>query len=120
MKDEDEAWFDDDAGPLVRAYAVTGGRTKTAGPPLDLITLVVATGLQYPQLSPEHERVVAVCWEQQSVAEVSAKVGLALGVVRVLIGDLIERNCLMLRSRQTTAEPDLEMMRKVLEGIRRL
>ncbi|SDI34585.1 Protein of unknown function [Actinokineospora alba] len=118
--DDDEAWFDEDAGPLVRAYAVTRGRTKTSGTQLDLITLVAATGLQAQQLGPEHDSVLAVCVEQQSVAEVAAKVGLALGVVKVLISDLIERNCLMVRSRQTAVEPDLEMMQKVLDGIRRL
>lgn len=42
--DPDHAhWFDDDAGPVVRPYAMTRGRTSHAGQHrLDLIALVVA------------------------------------------------------------------------------
>ncbi|GAA0208851.1 DUF742 domain-containing protein [Saccharothrix mutabilis subsp. mutabilis] len=120
MTDDEHAWYDQDAGPLVRPYQVTRGRTKPAGPQLDLITLVVATGLQPHGLNPEYARVLEVCAVPQSVAEISAKVGLALGVARVVISDLLERDFLMFRSRTISAMPDLEMLQRVLEGIRRL
>ena len=40
-----DKWVDRDAGPVVRPYAVTGGRTEPAGGEvLDLIAVVVASG----------------------------------------------------------------------------
>lgn len=36
-------WFDEDAGPLVRPYAVTRGRVMGAGHDLDMLTIVVTT-----------------------------------------------------------------------------
>ncbi|MBQ1161307.1 DUF742 domain-containing protein, partial [Streptomyces sp. A73] len=40
-------WFDDAAGPVVRPYAMTRGRTRSGaeGAQLDLIALVVAEDL---------------------------------------------------------------------------
>ncbi len=40
----DNKWLDRDSGPVVRPYAVTGGRTEPAdGEVLDLIAVVVVT-----------------------------------------------------------------------------
>ena len=40
----DDKWIDRDSGPVVRPYAVTGGRTEPAdGEVLDLIAVVVVT-----------------------------------------------------------------------------
>ncbi|MEU6395133.1 DUF742 domain-containing protein, partial [Streptomyces sp. NPDC046939] len=40
---ETQAWFDDEAGPVVRPYAMTRGRTSSAAQHrLDLIAVVVA------------------------------------------------------------------------------
>lgn len=43
MSDEIE-WIDEEAGPVVRPYAVTGGRTSTSSGAFDLLSMVVATG----------------------------------------------------------------------------
>ena len=41
----DDKWVDRDSGPVVRPYALTGGRTEpTGGEVLDLIAVVVASG----------------------------------------------------------------------------
>jgi hypothetical protein len=89
-------WFDDDAGPVVRPYAMTRGRTSHAGQHrLDLIALVVAEPAADDPvwdltLSPEHAHILGLCRERpQSVAELAADLDLAIGVVRVLIGDLV-------------------------------
>ena len=37
-------WLDREAGPVVRPYALTRGRTQAQGPALGLIDLVTATG----------------------------------------------------------------------------
>ena len=114
----DEAWYDDAAGPLVRPYAVTRGRTRTAGAELDLITLVVALQPEAPaDLEPEHAGILALSREPTSVAELSAHLDLPLGVVKVLIGDLIERRQVMVR---TAVIPDVAVLEAVLDGIRRI
>jgi hypothetical protein len=122
MSDKGEAWFDDEAGPVVRLYALTRGRTRSASYELDLITLVMAGPRRDTErLAPEYQRVLSVCTSPQSVAEVSAKVDLPLGVVKVLIGDLIEQNYLVFRSSWAPTDvPSLDMLQKVLDGIHKL
>jgi hypothetical protein len=52
---EDEVWLDDDAGPLIRPYTISAGRTRPTVE-LDLLSLVVATGHTPPALDPEHAK----------------------------------------------------------------
>jgi hypothetical protein len=122
MSDEGEEWYDDEAGPVVRLYALTRGRTRSARYDLDLITLVTAgSRTDTDRLAPEYQRVLSVCTSPQSVAEVSAKVDLPLGVVQVLLGDLIEQNYLVTQSNWTPTDiPSLDMLQKVLNGIYKL
>ena len=117
-----EAWYDDDAGPLVRPYTMTGGRTHAGRFELDLITLVVAIDpdTHAPLVEPEHAEVLRVCTYPSSVAEVAARLDLPIGVTKVLISDLIERNYIIFRSSWQPVTPDLDMMQKVLDGIRNL
>ncbi|GAA3074189.1 hypothetical protein GCM10020254_17530 [Streptomyces goshikiensis] len=90
-------WYDAEAGPLVRPYAMTGGRTKPGphGVRFDLIALVVvdpdggegAVGAAGSPLGPEHRALLGLCRsETQSVAELAAEADLPVGVVRVLLG----------------------------------
>ncbi|MGW1064121.1 DUF742 domain-containing protein [Streptomyces aureus] len=122
-------WYDLEAGPLVRPYAVTGGRTQ-AGPPgarFDLIALV-ALDRTAPEtdeddsLGPEHLTLVELCRaETLSVAELAAGTGLPVGVVRVLLGDLLERGRVIVRRPVPPAHlPDERILREVIEGLRAL
>jgi hypothetical protein len=117
-----DEWFDDAAGPLVRPYTITNGRTRPSRFGLDLLTLVVAVDQEtHPRLvEAEYAEVLRVCAFPLSVAEVASRLDLPLGVVKVLISDLIERNLVMFRSSWHPSTPDLEMMQKVLDGIRNL
>jgi hypothetical protein len=121
MTASEEAWYDDDAGPLVRPYAVTGGRTGVLHD-LDLITLVVAVDQDaYARIAePDHALVLRVCAHPCSVAEVAAHLDQPLGVAKVLISDLIECGLLVCSSGSQPTAPDLSMMQKVLNGIRNL
>ena len=38
----DDKWIDRDSGPVVRPYALTGGRTRPAGERFDLLALICA------------------------------------------------------------------------------
>ncbi|MCX4631063.1 MULTISPECIES: DUF742 domain-containing protein [unclassified Streptomyces] len=121
-------WFDDEAGPVVRPYAMTRGRTSHAGQHrLDLIALVVAEPAADDPvwdmtLSPEHAHILGLCRERpQSVAELAAELDLAVGVVRVLIGDLVDDELVHVTRPVPPAElPDESILREVIDGLRAL
>ncbi|MQY30662.1 DUF742 domain-containing protein [Nocardia aurantia] len=123
MKHDDTSWFDEDA-PLLRPYAVTRGRTVGAGHELDMLTLVVCAP-RAPRLrrtEPEYTDIMRLCQVPQSVAEVSAVLHLPLAVTKILVGDLIGEGYLDFRApMQTDIGPnDVNLLRAVLDGIRRL
>lgn len=121
-------WFDDEAGPVVRPYAMTRGRTiSTAQDRLDLIAVVVAEPHAHdPEadrtLSPEHVDIVKLCLQTpQSVAELAAGLDLPVGVVRVLIGDLVHTRLVHVTRPVPPAElPDESILRDVINGLRAL
>ncbi|MFI1682406.1 MULTISPECIES: DUF742 domain-containing protein [unclassified Streptomyces] len=122
-------WFDDDAGPVVRPYAMTRGRTTSNGQHrLDLIAVVVTEAHAYdvPEtdrtLSPEHVDIVGLCRDTpQSVAELAAELDLPIGVVRVLIGDLVDDELVHVTRPVPPAElPDESILRDVISGLRAL
>ena len=96
MTSESDRWYDDAAGPVVRPYAMTRGRTSHAAEAkIDLIALVVTeeesgsgSALEDDQtLSPEHLDIIERCRQQAtSVAELAADLDLPVGVVRVWRG----------------------------------
>ncbi|MFD0370221.1 DUF742 domain-containing protein [Streptomyces sp. NPDC059071] len=122
-------WYDADAGPLVRPYAMTGGRTKP-GPSnvrFDLIALVVVDDdppgpAEECFLGPEHRALLAQCRaETQSVAELAADADLPVGVVRVLLGDLLEAGFVKVSRPVPPAQlPDERILREVIDGLRAL
>ncbi|MET7772544.1 DUF742 domain-containing protein [Nocardia sp. NPDC005366] len=124
MTDPRSPWFDDDAGPLVPAYAVTRGRTSSSRNELDLITLVIAmsTGIGLTRLEPEYREILQLCSLPKSVAEVSAELHRPLAVTKILLGDLIDDGYLAYRSPRPSeaAANDINLLRTVLDGIRRL
>ncbi|MCQ9180112.1 DUF742 domain-containing protein [Streptomyces sp. IBSBF 2953] len=121
-------WYDNEAGPLVRPYAMTGGRTQPGptGVRFDLIALVTvdpgAPRTDGMALGPEHRTLVGLCrTETQSVAELAAGADLPVGVVRVLLGDLLELGCLIVSRPVPPAQlPDERILREVIEGLRAL
>lgn len=117
-----ESWFDEDAGPLVRPYAVARGRTRPTRHDLELITLVVAvTTDHHNQMDPEYSRIVELCQRPLSVAEVSAMLKLPLVVIKVLLSDLIDWGFIVFRSPPRTSDvPNMELLQAVLDGIRKL
>lgn len=117
------AGTDHGAGPLVRPYTVTGGRTRPSGTGLDMISLVVAahTRVDWRLLEPEHADILRLCRRPVSVAEVSARLDLPMAVVKVLLGDLISRGDVHTRAPRPVAEaPEMNILQAVLDGIRKL
>ncbi|MCX4910814.1 DUF742 domain-containing protein [Streptomyces sp. NBC_00878] len=122
-------WYDKEAGPLVRPYAMTGGRTRSGpyGVRFDLIALVsLDTGAPDADddtgLGPEHRALIELCRiETQSVAELAAGADLLVGVVRVLLGDLLARGCVTVSRPVPPAQlPDEHILREVIDGLRAL
>ncbi|MCX4673065.1 DUF742 domain-containing protein [Streptomyces sp. NBC_01381] len=128
-RDAGSQWYDNEAGPLVRPYAMTGGRTKPGptGVRFDLIALVTlddnAPGPgDDTSLGPEHRALIELCrTETQSVAELAAGADLPVGVVRVLLGDLLEMGCVKVSRPVPPAQlPDEKILREVIDGLRAL
>lgn len=120
-------WVDRNAGPVVRPYAVTGGRTEPAdGEVLDLITIIVDAGrgsvdADPIEFSPEHRRIVTLCRRPATVADVASDTALPLGVVRVLLADLIQSGRIkVLPQRPAGQQPSTDLLREVLHGLRAL
>ncbi|MBP8535177.1 DUF742 domain-containing protein [Streptomyces sp. MK37H] len=121
-------WFDDAAGPVVRPYAMTRGRTRSAAEEkLDLIAVVVADSADHrtvadQMLSPEHIDIVELSRDgPQSVAELAAELDLPIGVIRVLIGDLLHAALVRVSRPVPPAElPDERILREVINGLRAL
>ncbi|MCM2393433.1 DUF742 domain-containing protein [Streptomyces albipurpureus] len=121
-------FFDADAGPVVRPYAMTRGRTSSVNQHrMDLIALVVTEpAADHPgrdqSLSPEHVEIVELCGQApQSIAELAAALDLPVGVVRVLVGDLVEDELVHVTRPVPPAElPDVSILREVIDGLRAL
>ncbi|MEU9734730.1 DUF742 domain-containing protein [Streptomyces sp. NPDC048002] len=121
-------WFDDEAGPVVRPYAMTRGRTTSAAQHrLDLIAVVVTESHgddpeEDSTLSPEHVDIVDLCRDTpQSIAELAAELDLPIGVVRVLVGDLVAGELVHVNRPVPPAElVDESILRDVINGLRAL
>lgn len=114
-------WFDDEAGPLVRPYAITKGRTSPQQADLEMIALVVARGpvsrVQNLGLDDELVQILRLTQQPASVAEISAGLRLPLSVTKILLGDLIDKQLVAFRS---AATPNVHVLQAVIDGIRKL
>lgn len=125
MASRDDRWLDNDAGPFVRPYAVTKGRTRPAvGQPIGLIDLVVATGdpRSSPdlRLSPEHRQLLARCIRPTTLVDLASDVDLPVGVVRVLLGDLSEQGVVRVIDAPSAPATDQRLLNEVLDGLKAL
>ena len=124
MIDEDDAsWCDEAAGPLVRPYAMTGGRARPANAELDMMTMLCSMRPpnQVSGYPVEHERVIDLCQQAMSLAELAATLDVPVVVAKVLVSDLVDAGDLVIRPPVTAvAAPDTHLLQAVLDGIRRL
>src|SRR5271168_455857 len=120
MSPQDDDWIDEEAGTVARPYMVTGGRTRPVGDRnFDLIDIVVATGSEPRRAfspGPEHLRILDLCHHPTAVAELAAWIGLPIGVVRVLLGDLLQEDLIDI-FRQTQRRATRDLLQKVLNGL---
>lgn len=118
---------DDDTarGPFVRPFVVTGGRTRPpVAIPLDALVLApaptrAAGTADGTRLDPEHRQVVDLCATPQSIADVAADLGTAIGVATVLVGDLLVAERLTLHQ-ATASRTDVALLERIAAGVRDL
>ncbi|MGH3154004.1 MAG: DUF742 domain-containing protein [Streptosporangiaceae bacterium] len=123
MPSNDERWLDAEAGPVVRPYALTQGRTRHTGDSFDLVATVVATRVfaDPALLAPEHISVLQLARTPTTVADIASDVDLPLGVVRIILADLRELGLIAIRTPVVMAERiDKHTLREVLNGLRGL
>ena len=119
-----ERWFDQEAGPVVRPYAVTKGRTQPAAdgvrpdrrrgrPPANGRRSTSGPG---PSTGGSSASAVV----PMPVVDLTSEIDLPLGVVRVLLGDLAGEGMLRIVSAQRQPVSDQRLLRMVLDGLESL
>ena len=107
------------AQDFVRPFVITGGRTRATDASLKVETMVQAVGRPRPDLNFEKARIVDLCLEPISIAEIAAQVGVPLGVAMVIVGDLVHENCLE-TSYSDPVEIELSTLTRMIERVRAL
>ncbi|WP_113698602.1 DUF742 domain-containing protein [Nonomuraea lactucae] len=122
---ESPQWLDEEAGPVVRPYALIRGRTRSSGDMFDLIATVTVVGAPPAgpsgDLGPEQQRIMRMARSPISVADVASELDLPIGVVRVLLGDLRDNGLISVTSPSAERpRPSAGILKEVINGLRAL
>ncbi|MGW5973205.1 DUF742 domain-containing protein [Streptomyces sp. NPDC055186] len=124
---DDEHWYEDETGSMVRPYTVTRGRTRpSGGPTVTLLSQVsaVESGLARPGV--DHARAALLDlvrrWGPLPVVELAAHADLPLTVVRVLLADLAGAGLVWVGAPRRPGGPvaDPELLREIVARLREL
>jgi hypothetical protein len=122
---KEDRWLDREAGPVVRPYLVTKGRTMpAAGGGIGLIDVVTAVIDPQPpaglRLGPEYRQVLARCRRPVTVVDLASDVDLPIGVIQVLLGDLSEYGIVRVLATPRGPVTNERLLREVLDGLQAL
>ncbi|MFV2177029.1 DUF742 domain-containing protein [Actinomadura sp. LOL_016] len=124
METPRERWIGRDAGPVVRPYAMTRGRTRTRGLVLDLVTVLVATGRTPGErvwLSREQRGLLELCRRPSTPADLASETDLPFRVVQILLEDLHHYGLIEeVQQARPADRPDPRLLMRVLDELRRL
>jgi hypothetical protein len=112
-----------DRGGLLRPYALTRGRARPRQAVLEIESLVSTTwlGEAAERQALERRSIVLLCRQPRSVAELSALLGLPLGVIRVLAGDMADEGLVRIHGpKGAGGAPGRALLERVLAGLRRV
>lgn len=120
----EEEFDSDDVRSWVRPYVWTGGRTSTSLE-FALETMVSAKKSGFAEgevVRDEHRQVLQLCERPRSVSEIAALLSVPLGAAKALLGVMAEENLLVVHNTGSSGAegPDLELMERVLRGLRKL
>jgi Protein of unknown function (DUF742) len=111
-----DSW--DDAESLVPLYIQVKGRTSPRPQSnLDIGTQVRAMPMDPGRLEPESRRVFDLCFQWQSIAEVSAHLGRTLASTKVLVDVLLEEGYLSIGAGAERPIEQRETLQRVLDGL---
>jgi hypothetical protein len=119
MEPDDPA-VEHDEQPTVRPYFLTGGRTRSQHE-LAFETIVRSTDLAERRISAlafERAKIVHLCLAPHSVAEVSAKLHIPLGVAQVLAGDMVGDGLLTMSQSIGSPADDVSLLKRLINGVR--
>jgi len=107
-----------EVSPL-RPFVLTSGRTESTDETLEMEAQVETTefGMRsYTHLAFERRDIVALCTTTMSVAEISAKLRLQIGVVRVLVTDLAAAEHIVISRPSSHLNQDEDLIERVIRG----
>ena len=109
----------EDEDPIVRPFMLTGGRTRPLQDGLRVETLLraVPAALSAP-LRFESRRIVELCQQVMSIADVSVALKVPLGVVRVIVADLVTDG--YLRIEEQLGELPIALIERIRDRVRAL
>jgi len=108
----------DDNSAALRPFVITAGRVDGPDSEIQLETQVtIHPGAMPTRLPPEKRAIVSLCVEPLSVAEISARLRMHLGVTRILVGDLRAAGQLEVHVLDSDF-PDPETIMRVIRGLR--
>lgn len=118
-------WVDEEAGPLIRHFAVTRGRTRSTHGEFALVA-VIQTTTPEPTIDPlrwgpEHRAILRLCRRARVVADIGADLDLPVSVLRILLGDLLDHGLVTMHEPFRSDErPSRQILREVLDGLEAL
>ena len=112
---DDETGLDDQ---LIRPFLLTGGRTRPVREGLAIETLLQSRpGAMSSLLRFEARKIVELCQQATSMAEVAAALRVPLGVARVLVSDLVADGSVTVVQRQ---ELSVQLIERIRDRVRAL
>ena len=116
----DDAW--EVAAGVVRPYLFTQGRTRPTSRMLAVETMLSATkrgAIAAADLPPEQRRIVELCREPLSVAELAARLPTPLGGIRVLVADLAKDDLLeVMEGNDDGLAADVHLLQRLIARVK--
>ncbi|GAB6899395.1 DUF742 domain-containing protein [Kineosporia succinea] len=110
---------EDTPGGVNRPYLITGGRTGGGKAGIGIETLLIRDPGAVPSgsWSPEMMMIVRACDRAVACAEVAARIGLPIGVVQVLAGDLVAAGVLQRSASSKSLADDVAFIERLIHGV---
>jgi hypothetical protein len=102
-----------------RPYLLTGGRTGGGAAGIGIETVLVRDrgSMHRGNWPMEMSRIIAACESPVAVAEVAARIGLPIGVVQVLAGDLVSAGVLLRSASSMSLRDDVHFIERLIHGV---
>ena len=104
----------------LRPYVVTSGRVTPLDETVEIEAQVVTTEFgidSQARVAFERREILALCCTTMSVAEVAAKLGLHIGVARVLVSELAAIGYVTIRRPGPNLADDVGLIERVIRGL---